>query len=201
MRLILLVTAGLAAFSQAAASDDGPAPATSSPALAAALPELAATPGLVLVGYPVHGRSPRAIREAMNAARPGDSSGDRFDGLTTWRYASRWMRGPDGDCNPATAEITVQLTVTLPELTSRDQLSSGERADWDRYLLALANHEHNHVRIALAGAEQMQTFMRGAPDCATMQAARAHIGESVNAASRIYDANTRHGATEGLRYP
>jgi len=176
-------------------------PATSSPGLAAAFPDIAAIPGVVLVGYPVHGRSPRAIRESMNAARPSDPAGDPFDAVTRWRYSARWRNNGEGVCDPATVEVTLQVTITLPELTNREQLSSRERADWDHYLTVLAAHEHNHLRIALTGAEQMRTFMRAAPDCDTMRAVRARVGDAVRDANNTYDANTRHGGSEGVRYP
>ena len=137
----------------------------------------------------------------MNAARPSDPAGDPFDAVTQWRYDARWRNTREGVCDPATVEVTLRLTITLPELTSRDELSPRDQADWDRYLTALAAHERNHLRIALAGAEQMRTSMRGAPDCAAMQAARARIGDAIRDANRTYDADTRHGATEGVRYP
>lgn len=176
-------------------------PPQASAVLTAMLPELAAEPGVVIVGYPVRGGSARLVRQSMNEVRPSSAAGERFDGLTTWRYAARWMRSADGDCDPASAEVSVSIVVTLPELETTERLSRQDRANWDRYLRALAAHEHNHVRLARAGAEQMSTYMRGAPDCATMVAARTQIGDAVREASRTYDATTRHGATEGATYP
>lgn len=185
---------------------DQPAQATETPpqasaALTAMFPELAAEPGVVIVGYPVRGGSARQVRQSMNDVRPTGATGDRHDGLTTWRYATRWRGNNEGACDPRSAEVMVSIVVTLPELEAPERLDRRERENWDRYLKALAGHEHNHVRIAHAGAEQMTTFMRGAPDCATMVAARGQIGDAVREASRAYDASTRHGASEGATYP
>lgn len=201
--LLLAVLSGGSGPSAQAASPAAPtaAPPESSAALTAALPELAATPGIVIVGYPVSGRSARAIRESINEGRPADSTGERFDGMTTWRYSTRWRGGPDGGCDPSTAEVTTSVVVTLPELTSRDAVDRRTRESWDRYLGALAGHEHNHVRVAMAGAEQLVTFMRGAPNCATMEAARQQIDAAIRSTNEQYDAATRHGATEGARFP
>ena len=188
---------------QAAPNGPGDTAPMSSPGLAAAIPELASTPGVTLVGYPVSGRSPRAIRQSMNEGRPLLAEGDseRFDARTTWRYQTRWRNGPAGVCDPASAEVEMTIVVVLPELTGREQLDRRERENWDRYFKALVGHEHNHVRIALAGAEQLRTYMRGAPDCATMQAARGRIDAAIRDASRAYDEQTRHGRTEGATYP
>jgi len=176
-------------------------PTVSSPALVAALPELAAMPGVVLVGYPVSGGSARGVRESINRSRPREPGGDPFDGMTTWRYSTRWRGSADGGCDPASAEVTAHVVITLPELTTRQALSRSERENWDRYLSRLAAHEQNHARIALAGIDQLRTFMRGAPNCETMQAARVQIDAAIRDANRQYDETTRHGATEGARYP
>lgn len=184
-----------------AGSVDGGAPPASSPTLGVAAPELAAVPGVALVGYPVSGRSARAIRQSINEGRPQLPQGEPFDARTTWRYQVRWMNRSARGCDPATVEVETSIVVILPELTSRDQLDRRERESWDRYFTALVGHEHNHVRIAVAGADQLRTHMRAAHDCAAMQAANARINAAVRAASEAYDENTRHGRSEGATYP
>ena len=159
-------------------------------------------PGMTLTGYEVSGRSPNAVRRAMNSARPAaGKDGERHDALTSWRYSTRWMRGSDGQCAPATAEVTLTITVVLPDLTTREQLSSRERADWDRYFTSLVGHEHNHGRIAVAGRDQMQAAMRASPTCEAMQAVVRQTSNEVSAASREYDRLTEHGKREGAVYP
>lgn len=199
----LLLLALLLPAPQAAANGPAETPPVPSPGLTAALPELSSLPGVIVVGYPVTGRSPRAIRESMNEGRPALADGDaeRFDARTNWRYQTRWRRGPNGGCDPSTAEVEMTVTVILPELANPEHLDRRERENWDRYFRALVGHEQNHVRIALAGAEQMRTYMRGAPDCATMQAVPGQVGAAIIQASRTYDAQTRHGRTEGATYP
>ena len=185
--------------SAATAAEDAPPP-VSSPALAAAAPALAATPDVVLIGYPVSGRSPRSIRESINESRPS-TDGGRFDARADYRYGFQAQGGVNGECDPATVEVTVGHTVTLPELTTRDRLARREREAWDRYFAALVGHEHNHVRIAAAGAEQLRTFMRQAPTCASMLAARDQILAAVREAQAAYDRDTQHGRSEGATYP
>lgn len=190
----------LAALMLIAAQEPGP-PLPGSPALATAAPVLAALPHTTLVGYPVSGGSPRAVREAMNEARPREESGQRFDGYTAWNYRTRWRTDGEGRCIPSSATVTIAFTVTLPELTSRARLNRSEREQWDRYFTALAGHEANHVRIGLAGAEAMQAGMRAAPDCDAMRAAVEQAGAAIREANGTYDAQTRHGRDEGAVYP
>lgn len=178
--------------------EDAPS-AIASERLNAAAPILAALPNVVLVGYPVDGRTRRAVREQMNALRP-ESNGRRHDARTMWRYATRWRNGPDGNCLPATAEVTVSITVTLPDLQDPDRLRREDREAWQRNIVGLEFHEGNHARIANLGAEQMQQAMRGAPSCEAMQAAVERISAEVAAASQEYDRITQHGATEGARF-
>lgn len=162
-----------------AAGQDPVPPPVSSPALVAAAPELATVPGLALVGYPVRGRSPRTIRESMNEGRPSG-----FDGRTDFRYQTRVRQNAAGDCDPSSAEVTTTFIVTMPELTTRHALDRRDRENWDRYFNALIAHEHNHVRIALAGQDQLQTYLRSAPNCLTMSAARDQIMAQINDAQR-----------------
>ena len=198
---------GLAAIvvaSTLAAQEVAPAPAapTASDRLRAATSVLNDLPGLTLTGYEVSGRSPNAVRRAMNSARPpAGTDRERHDALTSWRYSTRWRNGSDGQCSPATAEVAVTITVVLPDLTTREQLSSRERADWDRYFTALVGHEHNHGRIAIAGRDQMQAAMRVSASCEAMQAVVRQTSNEVSAASREYDRLTEHGKLEGAVYP
>lgn len=170
--------------------------------LAAAAPALAALPSTTLGGYPVEGASPRAIRAAMNRDRPTEREGGaRFDSVTRWSYAARWQRSAGGECDPATAQVSMTVTITLPDLIARDRLSTRERADWDGYFGRLAGHEQNHFRIAAEGAVRMQAAMRAATSCDQMRTEQRRVSEEISAASREYDRLTEHGRREGAVYP
>lgn len=174
-------------------------PAVASERLSAALPTLAALPNVALVGYPLDGRSRRGIRQQMNARRPALGE-QRHDARTVWRYSTRWRGGPGGVCLPETAEVTVAITVTMPDLQDPMRLNREDRSAWSRYLTGLELHEGNHARIANAGAEQMQAAMRAASSCEDMQATADRVGSEISAASVEYDRRTEHGTTEGARF-
>lgn len=167
--------------------------------LSAAVPSLAALPNVVIVGYPVSGWSRRSIRDDINALRP-DLNGEKHDAATTWQYRIRFRNGADGQCQPTTAEVTVEITVTMPDLLDPEHLDRDDTRAWQNYMAALEIHEGNHVRIVNHGAERMQSAMRAAPSCDAMRVAVQEFGEGITAASEEYDRRTRHGATEGFRF-
>lgn len=194
-------------FAAALIGDEPPAaPTPASPrlteAVAAVEGGLDGLPGLTVLGYPVEGESPRAIRSSMNDGRPPDeSNGARHDARTRWNFRTRWGNGPDGRCDPRTATVDLTLTVILPDLTTRDELSARGKADWDAYFTALVAHERNHGRIAVEGRNRMQAAMRASPTCEAMRALVGATNQEVTAASGEYDQQTDHGRREGAVYP
>lgn len=178
---------------------DLPPTAVASERLSAAAPTLAAMPNVVLLGYPVSGRSRRNVRDQINAQRP-DRDGQRHDAQTIWRYSSRWRGRSESVCLPETAVVTVEITVVMPDLETPERLSRDDLNAWRRYMVGLEHHEGNHVRIANHGAEEMQRAMRAASSCADMQAAAQRVSADVAAANVEYDRRTRHGETEGASF-
>jgi predicted secreted Zn-dependent protease len=199
----LLVAASLTVDDPATASEPAPA----SPRLVEAVGQVGpvapgGVPEPILLGYAVEGTSSRAIRASINDRRPAEeANGARHDARTRWSYRPRWQVRPDGRCDPGTATVTLSLTMILPDLTTRDSLSTREKAEWDAYFTALVTHERNHGRIAVAGQERMQAAMRASPDCDAIRGAvRAALTE-VTEASDTYDSQTDHGRREGAVYP
>lgn len=174
-------------------------PAPPSSRLLEAAAAVAAMPNTRLTGYPVSGRNLRSVRAAMQAGRPTAPAGTRHDALTTWRIQPKLMRR-NGECDPQSADVEYTITVTLPDLDSKDRLSRNERATWDRYFAALVAHEMNHARIVTAGVERVRASMQAATGCEAIQAASRAASAEIRQASEQYDQQTRHGATEGARF-
>ncbi|MNR04813.1 hypothetical protein D3C85_1208040 [compost metagenome] len=167
--------------------------------LAEVAPTAASLPNTTLTGYSVSARNRRAVRAAMNISRPTDRSGTRHDAYTAWNFQPTFMRR-NGECVPESADLQYSITITLPDLETRDQLSRGDRAAWDRYFTALVSHEVNHARIVEEGAKRIKAAMRAANTCEAMQAAARAGMDEVSAASAQYDLQTRHGALEGATF-
>lgn len=168
-------------------------------ALQSATPELALfddVPHVRIERYAVAGRSASALRRAINAARPADQQGGRFDGMTAWKFSYRYLHDGQGVCLPQSAEVSVEITVTLPELAEPDCLDSRGRQAWNAYILGLAAHERNHVRIVERGRQELERAMRTASSCLAMEGAAQRVSTDVDAASREYDRRTQHGQRE-----
>lgn len=167
--------------------------------LAEATPAAASLPNTKLIGYSVTARNRRAVRAAMNAARPTSRSGTRHDAYTAWNFQPTFMR-QNGEFIPESADILYSITITLPDLETRDQLSRRDRADWDRYFAALLSYEVNHALIVEEGAKRIKTAMRATSTCEDRQATAQAGMDEVTAASAHYDRLTRHGASEGITF-
>lgn len=179
-----------------------PADPASLARLQAAAPVLAGLPDVVLSSYPVEGRTPAAIRSSLNRGRPAEGDGgERFDGVTRWSYATRWQQSGPGQCLPDTAVATMTVIIVLPDLLSRDRLSTREKAAWDGYFGRLTGHELNHVRIAALGTQRMQAAMRAASSCDEMRAEQRRLSAEIADAQREYDRMSEHGKREGAVYP
>ncbi len=203
----LLVLTALVLQQAAPATESAPTAEASPPATerlraAVAAVDVPQLPGLTLTGYEVRGRSARGVRESMNDERPAADGDDaRHDARTRWSYRPRWNRTADGRCDPASATVTLSLTIVLPDLSTREALSRDERAGWDAYFAALVKHEWNHGRIAVKGQELLETALHEAADCDAMTAAVRTLVPEITAASREYDAQTEHGRREGAVFP
>lgn len=165
--------------------------------LRAAVPEFAARADTTLHGYEISGRNRRGLREVMQRLRPADLEGQRHDAVVLWRYGFQMRGGPAG-CDPARTEVTLAITVVLPDLATPERLPRAERAAWNSYFERLVAHETNHVRIAELGLERMQAAMRAAPDCEAARAAGMAENTAIGEASAEYDRRTSHGRREGV---
>jgi hypothetical protein len=94
--------------------------------------------------------------------------------------------------------ITVPITVTLPRWTKRAQAGPNSRAEWDRMLEKLTEHEDNHVSIARSHFDEnlARSMLNRTSNEATQ---RFEVAVSnAQAASDQYDSDTDHGSNEGV---
>lgn len=171
-----------------------------STALMEAASAVSTLPDTTVLGYPVTGRDRRSIRASMSEGRPANAAGEQHDAVTFWRYEFDAAPFVDVQCRPDTIEVRSTVLIALPDLVTRDQISVRERADWDRYFVQLVSHESRHRQIAVEGGERLREMMRAAPTCEAAQAIGAAESERIAQASVAFDAETRHGATEGAVY-
>nr|WP_314434665.1 DUF922 domain-containing protein [uncultured Brevundimonas sp.] len=196
----MILTALLFAAALQITNTDAPAPLEISDQLRSAAQEALAFPNTRLIGYPVTGRFPREIRASINAVRPADAAGVKHDAMTLWNYRLN-AQSRNGVCHPSDIDVDYDVTITLPDLQTRDRMHRTDRDAWDRYMTALVKHEVNHARIVRRGAELLQDAVRSAATCEEANTVFSTITPQINAASDLYDRQTDHGAREGATFP
>ena len=155
--------------------------------------------------YPVHARPGQTLREALNAATPITSGGQRFHGYTHWnvRWNFWWQQDTAGRCRITRVRTRLQSRIQMPELATG---TVAQTAAFARYHTALYQHELGHVEF---GRKAAQAIDRGiaalplAPDCPTLEQQANALGQRLLAEQvqqeRDYDQRTRHGATQGAQ--
>ncbi len=140
--------------------------------------------------------------EYYDASAPGGHQG-HTDWSLSYQYKSRTV---PGGCRADPLETRLQLKVRLPRWRGASGASPDLASRWSRYLSALEVHEAGHVQT---GRDFEASFRRAAasltaPDCGSLDAAlRAQFQsmlKQANARDADYDAQTRHGATQGAYY-
>ena len=155
--------------------------------------------------YPVHAQPGQSLRQALHVASPIVVAGRQFHGYTRWqvRWSYRWWREASGRCT--ITEVTTRLSteVQLPQLHSA---TPQQRAVFDRYLRALAQHEQGHAqfgRDAAHAIDQGIARLPAAADCATLERDADALGRRLLKEyvqqEEEYDRSTGHGASQGAR--
>jgi predicted secreted Zn-dependent protease len=161
------------------------------------------------VYYEINGATPGDLRAQMNQFGPTDSNGRRFDGRTdwyiNWHYA---YEASSSDCKIANAEVDVKITFTLPHWNQPGNISPALVEKWNKYMAALQKHEDGHKDNAVSsGQEILQAFkaLPAYPDCdqvkQNVSATGQRIIKQANQKDLDYDAQTKHGATQGATFP
>lgn len=160
-----------------------------------------------IVYYEVEGRTAGELARSLQQRGP-TLGGKRFFGQTDWTInaAYEWHADVTG-CRVQNLVVRLLVRITLPRWTPPPTAPQDLVAAWNRFVRALAAHEHNHRRLADEAAEAIRwdlATLRYA-SCATA-AARAQkrvaaIIEDYSRRNRLYDARTSHGATEGAVWP
>ena len=164
--------------------------------------------------YDIRGRNSAELRAAMDAKGPLNKAlGKRFDARTDWAIECSSF-----ECDPAFAEkgiyrlskwtLKLEAKIILPRWeNARDGLPF-QRRQWQVYQARLQLHEAGHVKLAEQATNALDK------DFATLGIfpSRKKLESAMNArAEKIlrqytarhveYDRRTRHGKTQGARFP
>ena len=160
-----------------------------------------------LATYPVAGSDAQSIAMSVNGG--GAVAGrDQFIGYHAWRIS--WKVEPralSGECGIVQATVFLDSRITLPEWVPTPDADSVLQAQWSEFFLALKEHEAGHQLLVMGGAERVRRALLEvrAPRCEQIVARADSAGQVVLASIREedarYDAETRHGATQGAIWP
>jgi len=158
--------------------------------------------------YEIAGSTADELRAAINRLRPKDAKGERHDATTHWdvRWEYRYTSA-QGACTLTSFVTSVAIVTTLPRWSNRDAGSRlAER--WARYMAALTEHERGHAEIGLHAARTIQgrlSALEPAQTCPLLEESIKLKGEALLAEYRSeetdYDRRTKHGASQGARFP
>ena len=156
--------------------------------------------GIVVEHYDVRGTDGPAL--LADLARRGPKG---FHGMTNWRYNYRYRYepAPQGGCRVSAVSTSVTGRILLPRWVDEARAPLPMREAWQRYVAALMRHEEGHMATgqALTRALQSDLGALAAPTCEQLKAHVDRTAEALiadhHARDRRYDAETRHGTTQG----
>jgi predicted secreted Zn-dependent protease len=159
--------------------------------------------------YAVSGVTKDELRAAMRDQGLRDMNGRPGDALTTWHLDWRYRTMPGrAGCSVGDVRVTIDVGIEAPELDAEADLPHDVRSIFEAYARHLMEHEQGHRRIAIEGARRLEDALKATPhaaSCKTVEAtaearARAEL-YALAARSAAYDKATRHGRTQGARFP
>jgi predicted secreted Zn-dependent protease len=159
--------------------------------------------------YDVVGNSGQELRHQMDTKGPFGEEGKRVDGHTDWKVTWSYQYAPAADgCRITKLGINLSATITLPRWTAGDNASNALLKKWQSYIASLRVHEDGHYSHGVEAADEIKSFGQSfhtSGDCLILAMnfndKATSIIEKYRAADAAYDADTKHGRTQGAIFP
>jgi predicted secreted Zn-dependent protease len=160
--------------------------------------------------YSITGSTAQQLRDQLNQLRPSDEkTGKRFDAYTRWsvRWDYRYSNNSDS-CQISEADVKTKIVITLPQWQIPANPSKPLVNKWNRYMAALRSHEDGHKNHGIAASQEILSLLQQFPK----QASCSQLSRAANQAAQLvikkynqrdleYDRVTKHGATQGAKFP
>lgn len=154
--------------------------------------------------YEVTGTTLREIHQSLRQNRPWKNTW-QTDGYTRWHVQWNFATSASGGkCRLTSFNTRTTITITLPRWVTATNASDPVRAEWQRYITALGQHEAGHGQFALAAANEIQKRARETgenADCSALKQQINSLAQGIvtqyRAKEKEYDERTQHGATQG----
>jgi predicted secreted Zn-dependent protease len=159
--------------------------------------------------YDIAGSSALELRAAMDRLGPKDPvNGTPYAGFTRWTIEWSYDYTRTATCTLRRVRVVATIQITLPRWRGASSADPALAAEWARFVAALQRHEDGHAKIAKTGARRIARVIGSLPpfrSCARLERAAdstgARILENTRRAELAYDEWTRHGETQGARFP
>ena len=156
--------------------------------------------------YDVHGSTYAELRADMRRSGPKIDGGS-FVGETRspmrWSWRSESIGG--GSCAMRDVRVSVNAQILLPRWTPPANVDSSLVSEWKRFIAALETHEAGHKDISARAGHDLENQLRGMTGLCSQLGTRAsdiarRILDKADADQKRYDAETRHGITQGTGF-
>jgi predicted secreted Zn-dependent protease len=163
----------------------------------------------VFVYYTITGRTATELRAQMERLGPGGTGAGHYDATAQWdlNWAYRGLPGPYG-CAIDSIGVRAKITLTLPQWEPPADVPAALHERWQVFLAALLVHEEGHRQIAIAHGRELVNVLQALPPTPTcdglkpaVDAAAKGVLDRLARADAEYDRRTRHGLSQGTRFP
>jgi predicted secreted Zn-dependent protease len=160
--------------------------------------------------YDVSGATGREVRASLNREGPvSGNDGKRYDAVCRWNVSWKFQYRERGNtCAITSVSTDVKITITFPRLKTDETTSPSLVKAFANYSEKLMLHEKGHAQNAIDAARKIEAGILGLPPeptCGGLRSTANALGHSLikeaNRADADYDQRTRHGATQGARFP
>jgi predicted secreted Zn-dependent protease len=159
--------------------------------------------------YAVSGMTADDIRASLTRNSPVTYKGKKHDARTDWQVSWNyyWHETPR-DCKLTRVNTSLEVSYTLPRLTTVAKLEEPLKSRWNNYYEALLQHEQGHQNFGLESAREIETTLHALgprKDCETLQNDANSVGHRIlqkyAALEKSYDRETNHGIKNGAVFP
>ncbi len=159
--------------------------------------------------YDIAGSSALELRAAMERLGPKDPVDETpYAGFTRWTIEWSYDYAGATTCTLTRVRVVATIQITLPRWRGASSADPAFAAEWARFVGALRRHENGHAEIAKTGARRIARLLGSLPSfrsCVRLERAAestaARTLVKTRRAELAYDEWTRHGDTQGARFP
>jgi predicted secreted Zn-dependent protease len=159
-----------------------------------------------VIYYDVSGRTYAELHADMRRLGPkvyGSSYVGETRSPMTWSWRTESTTG--GGCTLRDVHVRVKAEIRLPRWTPPADADSSVVAEWQRFIAALETHEAGHKDISARAGRDLKDQLRALVGLCSQVSMRANdvarrIMNDATQAQRRYDAETRHGLTQGTGF-